>query len=776
MPQALKIRNALITLCITVASVLLAAPPASATVASPPTAPARVLELLEPGGARIEWTSIPGATAYEVAPVRAGAPCLSCADVNTVRAPKTTIMLGQDPNNVRNWEVRAESPAGTSAWSIAQIPNQVSAPVTSAPAPHIAYATPAAKQTPYTAYAPESGSFSTPLSTPPSGYTRVVARDSGLSAPTKNYGDMWVFGDTGVIDTPIGSVAGSGSTIECVTKDGTAAMAAPSLSPSLDEATQPVTAAEASGGTGCFEPPAAGATEPYQLQGTYTYEGDTCLTWANGLTNVDGNVNPASNTVMESYSPQCITPTGGWGPDLGTFVSQYTVSSQSGPIQIPLEAQSHVQLPITSCPATDFTSYNGGTNSPGSWGAMTEYNGYYYFFNAYSNSQTGFVALGYPGQTCSAMGIARVPSSEVYVSGDYQFLLPGNRWVSSAESGQSEQSLASQASNILPFGYVGSYSGDVSVGRLANGTFVMVTILPQPTPAGAQIAVRTSSTPWGPWSTPVDVYLAGFVWGGDYAVNLHPDISGTGILPISYAHTTTDGKIPVQVVRIDELPLNALSGTKQPDMATGYWEVASDGGIFSFGDAQFYGSMGGHPLNKPIVGMAAVPGGGGYWEVASDGGIFSFGDAQFYGSMGGHPLNKPIVGMAATPDGKGYWEVASDGGIFSFGDAQFYGSMGGHPLNKPVVGMAATPDGKGYWEVASDGGIFSFGDAQFYGSAGGTGQQDVVAMSDSPAGGYWIANSAGMISAYGVPSYGSMSGRPLNRPIVGMAATTAVPA
>ena len=79
----------------------------------------------------------------------------------------------------------------------------------------------------------------------------------------------------------------------------------------------------------------------------------------------------------------------------------------------------------------------------------------------------------------------------------------------------------------------------------------------------------------------------------------------------------------------------------------------------------------------------------GYWEVASDGGIFSFGDAGFYGSMGGTPLNKPVVGIAPTPDGKGYWEVASDGGIFGFGDAGFYGSMGGTPLNKPVVGIAA---------------------------------------------------------------------------------------
>ena len=56
---------------------------------------------------------------------------------------------------------------------------------------------------------------------------------------------------------------------------------------------------------------------------------------------------------------------------------------------------------------------------------------------------------------------------------------------------------------------------------------------------------------------------------------------------------------------------------------------------------------------------------GGYWEVAADGGIFSFGDAAFHGSMGGMPLNQPIVGMAPSAGGNGYWEVASDGGIFA---------------------------------------------------------------------------------------------------------------
>ena len=163
----------------------------------------------------------------------------------------------------------------------------------------------------------------------------------------------------------------------------------------------------------------------------------------------------------------------------------------------------------------------------------------------------------------------------------------------------------------------------------------------------------------------------------------------------------------------------------------GYWLAAADGGVFTFGDANFYGSMAGKHLNAPVVGIARTPfyspapgqlpnpGAEGYWLVAADGGVFSFGDAQFYGSMGGKHLNAPVVGMAPTPDGHGYWLVAADGGVFSFGDAQFYGSMGGKHLNAPVVGLTPTPDGHGYWLIAKDGGVFSFGDAQFYGSMGG---------------------------------------------------------
>jgi ribosomal protein L24E len=79
--------------------------------------------------------------------------------------------------------------------------------------------------------------------------------------------------------------------------------------------------------------------------------------------------------------------------------------------------------------------------------------------------------------------------------------------------------------------------------------------------------------------------------------------------------------------------------------------------------AQFHGSTG---ATHPVVGTAATPDGKGYWLVASDGGVFAFGDAPFHGSTGNSVLNEPIVGMAPTPDGTGYWLVAGDGGIFSF--------------------------------------------------------------------------------------------------------------
>ncbi|MGH9164111.1 MAG: hypothetical protein ACRDZW_01180, partial [Acidimicrobiales bacterium] len=191
--------------------------------------------------------------------------------------------------------------------------------------------------------------------------------------------------------------------------------------------------------------------------------------------------------------------------------------------------------------------------------------------------------------------------------------------------------------------------------------------------------------------------------------------------------------------------------TAVPAGSAGYRLVASDGGIFAFGGAGFFGSTGAIKLNRPIVGAAATPSGRGYWLVASDGGIFAFGDAGFFGSGGGTAQPRPIVGMASTPTGKGYWLVASDGGVFPFGDAAFLGSTRGTPLVRPIVAIAPSPSGRGYRLVASDGGIFAYGDAGFFGSTGALRlNKPIVGMASSPSGrGYWLVASDGGIFAFG---------------------------
>jgi hypothetical protein len=60
----------------------------------------------------------------------------------------------------------------------------------------------------------------------------------------------------------------------------------------------------------------------------------------------------------------------------------------------------------------------------------------------------------------------------------------------------------------------------------------------------------------------------------------------------------------------------------------GYWLVASDG-VFAYSDAGFYGSASFLHLNDDRrAGRRGQR--RGYWQVASDGGIFNFGDSSFY--------------------------------------------------------------------------------------------------------------------------------------------------
>ena len=334
----------------------------------------------------------------------------------------------------------------------------------------------------------------------------------------------------------------------------------------------------------------------------------------------------------------------------------------------------------------------------------------------------------------------------------------------------------------------GFCGGEAQGGSALSGGTVYV-----PCSDGLRAVTPTATAPTQLWKTSSGarsspIVAGGLVWsmGGSTLFALDPS-NGKETASFTIGNPATHFPSPAAadglVIAPSSNQLHAfagpagLPGPPTPAPATrGYWLGASDGGIFSFGDAAFWGSTGSLHLVRPIVGMASTPDRRGYWLVASDGGVFSYGDAGFFGSTGGLQLNQPIVGMAPTPDGQGYWLAAADGGVFAFGNAAFVGSTGGLRLNARVVGIAAGLDAHGYRLVASDGGIFAFGSAPFSGSTGSLHLvRPIVGATSAPGtggAGYWLVASDGGIFAFGGAGFhGSAGGLNLQAPIVGMAST-----
>ncbi len=144
-------------------------------------------------------------------------------------------------------------------------------------------------------------------------------------------------------------------------------------------------------------------------------------------------------------------------------------------------------------------------------------------------------------------------------------------------------------------------------------------------------------------------------------------------------------------------------------------------------------------LNKPVNGMERTCGQQGLLARCDDGGIFTFGDAKFHGSMGGKPSEPAghrhganeqwerllavrvrrrhlqlrrcavrrfareqsavVAGRrdATHAGGRGYWMLTADGRVFKFGDAADYGDIAGCGIYGSATRMLVTPNGKGYW-------------------------------------------------------------------------------
>ncbi len=150
--------------------------------------------------------------------------------------------------------------------------------------------------------------------------------------------------------------------------------------------------------------------------------------------------------------------------------------------------------------------------------------------------------------------------------------------------------------------------------------------------------------------------------------------------------------------------------------AGGYNILTSFGGIYSFGDARYYGNLIDHHYPGPAIGLAETPTGAGYNILTTFGGIYSFGDAEYDGNLIDHGYPGPAVALAMTPTGRGYAILTAFGGIYTFGDARYYGNLIDHGYPGPAVGLSYTSSGNGYAILTASGGIYTFGDAPYLGN------------------------------------------------------------
>ncbi len=233
--------------------------------------------------------------------------------------------------------------------------------------------------------------------------------------------------------------------------------------------------------------------------------------------------------------------------------------------------------------------------------------------------------------------------------------------------------------------------------------------------------------------------------------------------------TTTSGTGTPRVTESvpEPSPPDAVAETSRPP-ASGYWMVAEDGGVYAFGDSEWFG-------NAAVGAIAAVdveptPSGHGYWVVDRAGHVFAFGDGEYHGGAPSLKAGETVTSLSTTRDGNGYWLFTTAGRVLPYGEASFHGDMSATPLTAPVLDSVPTPSGNGYYMVAGDGGIFTFGDAQFHGSMGATKLNAPVQslVPDPDGAGYWLVASDGGIFSFESVFHGSMGGTRLNRPVTGM--------
>jgi hypothetical protein len=192
-------------------------------------------------------------------------------------------------------------------------------------------------------------------------------------------------------------------------------------------------------------------------------------------------------------------------------------------------------------------------------------------------------------------------------------------------------------------------------------------------------------------------------------------------------------------------PSSKIVGIATTGDRGGYYLAASNGQLFSVGDAQSLGRLP-RKLPSPVVGLAVDATNGGYWVALENGNVYGF-NAPF-GRITNVRGGSPVVAIDSIPNGAGYYLLRANGVVSSAGNAQLFGNAA-LPASETAVALAVTPDGLGYYVALSDGSIQTFGDAVLFGAPASR-QSPPVGISVSQDGfGYWVLYRDGTVEGYG---------------------------
>jgi hypothetical protein len=215
-----------------------------------------------------------------------------------------------------------------------------------------------------------------------------------------------------------------------------------------------------------------------------------------------------------------------------------------------------------------------------------------------------------------------------------------------------------------------------------------------------------------------------------------------------------------QRTQVSLVSLSAVGIAANPVINDGYAVAFNTGRVYTH-NMPNYGEVHGS-LNGSIVAIAMTPDGKGYYLAASDGGVFAFGDASFYGSAVQYHLTAPVTAMATTENDNGYWLLTANGSVYAFGQAPYDGNLLHVENQAPDVAINNLGAISGYMITDAD------GNSTVLMHEKGGGQVNMyqlngpivgVTLDNSSKVGYWLATAKGQIVSYdNAPNWGSLVG------------------